>query len=414
MAKYKLIILIPCEETIKTDSWLSLTNLFLNLKNQGIEYIFYTVCGSAHAFARNTLYQKALDLMKVETDYTHVLWIDSDQIFVCEDVYRLLTSMDDYNSNVMSATYLTKFKPISAVALKIESYNDDGTPKRYRMISEFDKDKLYDIDSAGLGMFMMRTKVLQELEKKYGRFVFEFPIRYDIVIGEDIGFCERIKSLGYNIELNTNVIIGHAFMANMDLQMAQRMMLPIKKNDPNSVDATPIGWMDPEEADTLQILANSISNGAIVEIGSWKGLSTIKLGSGTKSGYNQTVYAIDTFTGSPEHKEKYGTIETYTEFMENIKDAYLDDVIVPIRKTSEEAFKEFEREVGMLFIDGDHSYEMVKKDYDMWSTLLVSGGVLAFHDNNWEGPARVIEEVRNNGLYEEIGTAKTLTYFKKK
>jgi len=38
------------------------------------------------------------------------------------------------------------------------------------------------------------------------------------------------------------------------------------------------------------------------------------------------------------------------------------------------------RPVDLLFIDGDHSYEGVKSDFEMYSPLVRSGGVIAFHD----------------------------------
>lgn len=38
--------------------------------------------------------------------------------------------------------------------------------------------------------------------------------------------------------------------------------------------------------------------------------------------------------------------------------------------------------VGMLFIDGDHSYGGVKKDFEMYSPLVASGGWVVFHDIN--------------------------------
>ena len=36
--------------------------------------------------------------------------------------------------------------------------------------------------------------------------------------------------------------------------------------------------------------------------------------------------------------------------------------------------------VDFLFIDGDHSYEGVKKDFEMYSPLVRKGGIIAFHD----------------------------------
>jgi predicted O-methyltransferase YrrM len=36
--------------------------------------------------------------------------------------------------------------------------------------------------------------------------------------------------------------------------------------------------------------------------------------------------------------------------------------------------------VDFLFIDGDHSYEGVKKDFEMYSPLVKKGGIIVFHD----------------------------------
>jgi predicted O-methyltransferase YrrM len=38
------------------------------------------------------------------------------------------------------------------------------------------------------------------------------------------------------------------------------------------------------------------------------------------------------------------------------------------------------REIDFLFIDGDHTYKGVKKDYEMYSPLVRRGGLIAFHD----------------------------------
>jgi predicted O-methyltransferase YrrM len=38
------------------------------------------------------------------------------------------------------------------------------------------------------------------------------------------------------------------------------------------------------------------------------------------------------------------------------------------------------REIDFLFIDGDHTYEGVKSDFEMYSPLVRAGGLVAFHD----------------------------------
>jgi cephalosporin hydroxylase len=38
------------------------------------------------------------------------------------------------------------------------------------------------------------------------------------------------------------------------------------------------------------------------------------------------------------------------------------------------------QKVDFLFIDGDHSYNSVKQDFEMYSPLVKEGGIIAFHD----------------------------------
>jgi predicted O-methyltransferase YrrM len=47
-----------------------------------------------------------------------------------------------------------------------------------------------------------------------------------------------------------------------------------------------------------------------------------------------------------------------------------------------------------LFIDGDHSYEGVKQDFDMYSPLVRAGGLVAFHDIAGTGWARCLSVER--------------------
>jgi predicted O-methyltransferase YrrM len=38
------------------------------------------------------------------------------------------------------------------------------------------------------------------------------------------------------------------------------------------------------------------------------------------------------------------------------------------------------RAVDLLFIDGDHRYSRVKKDFEMYAPLVRTGGVVLLHD----------------------------------
>ena len=50
------------------------------------------------------------------------------------------------------------------------------------------------------------------------------------------------------------------------------------------------------------------------------------------------------------------------------------------RTTVQEVSAIFREAIDFLFIDGDHSYEGVKSDYEMYAGLVRPGGLIAFHD----------------------------------
>jgi predicted O-methyltransferase YrrM len=72
------------------------------------------------------------------------------------------------------------------------------------------------------------------------------------------------------------------------------------------------GWLFEREGELLYDLAkNCTGKGVIVEIGSWKGKSTIWLGKGSKRGKKVLIYAIDPHTGSPETKRIFSKKNFY-------------------------------------------------------------------------------------------------------
>jgi len=153
------------------------------------------------------------------------------------------------------------------------------------------------------------------------------------------------------------------------------------------------GFLSPNEQVTLFSKALNVK-GAIVEIGSWKGKSTIMLAYGSIAGNGNKVYAIDPHTGRPDVPEEYLKIDTFQEFQNNIKNAGVSNVVVPIVKKSEDAISDVTEPVSMLFIDGDHSYESTLKDLELWYPKLVDGGVVAFHDtlSKQLGVKKVVEK----------------------
>jgi predicted O-methyltransferase YrrM len=141
------------------------------------------------------------------------------------------------------------------------------------------------------------------------------------------------------------------------------------------------GWLTDEEGEALYELAKQCTGrGAIVEIGSWKGKSTICLGLGSKAGSSVRIFAID-----PHADYRFG------DFKANVERAGVSELVTPIASLSQAAADDFHEPIELLFVDGSHEEQLVREDFDKWVPKVVEGGWVAFHDTTWTaGPRRVV------------------------
>jgi len=141
------------------------------------------------------------------------------------------------------------------------------------------------------------------------------------------------------------------------------------------------GWLTDEEGEALYELARACrGEGVIVEIGSWKGKSTVCLGLGSQAGKSVSVYAID-----PHADYRFG------DFKQNVERAGIKEVVRPIASLSQAAAGDFDEPIELLFVDGSHEYDLVLEDFEKWVPKVIDGGWVAFHDTTWtEGPRKVV------------------------
>jgi predicted O-methyltransferase YrrM len=147
------------------------------------------------------------------------------------------------------------------------------------------------------------------------------------------------------------------------------------------------GWLsDAQGCALFRAAAAATGKGRIVEIGSWKGRSTAWLAAGARLA-GARVYSVDPHVGSYEDP----AAATLEEFRANLARVGLADHVEPLVMTSTEAARVMDEPVELLFIDGDHSYEAVRLDADLWLPKLVEGGTVMFHDvgTAYGGPCRV-------------------------
>jgi len=189
----------------------------------------------------------------------------------------------------------------------------------------------------------------------------------------------------------------------------------MKRIDFASINGAYAGFLTKREGKFLYDAGRKVSGkGCILEIGSWLGKSTVCLAMGSKHGPKVNVYAVDPHKGTIIHKE-FGIVSSLEIFLNNIEKFGVEDIVVPIVKTSEEASIGWNKPIELIFIDGCHDYKAVLFDLLTWFKYLTQGGTIAFHDTSThEGPRKVVEKyVYSCSSFKKIGKVDTITYAKK-
>ena len=146
----------------------------------------------------------------------------------------------------------------------------------------------------------------------------------------------------------------------------------------------------------------------VVEIGSATGWSACVMGCALKANEQGHLYAIDPHMPTQWND---GTLhDTFPVISRNVERLGLEKTVTIMRKISGEAAKDWNRKIDLIFIDGDHSYEGVKNDWNHFLPHLHPFSFAIFHDTMWEvgrvkdeykrqdmGVPRLVDELRREG-----------------
>jgi hypothetical protein len=141
-----------------------------------------------------------------------------------------------------------------------------------------------------------------------------------------------------------------------------------------------------------------------VEIGSFKGKSTAFLATGAKAGHGAHVYAVDPWDlpGNVYGKHGFTAPEVREAFEAQLRACRVWGQVTPIRAFSTDAARDWTGpQIGLLYIDGDHSEEAVRADVLAWTQHLADGHVLVFDD---------LDTKRNPGVRAVVNDLVTYGY----
>lgn len=174
-------------------------------------------------------------------------------------------------------------------------------------------------------------------------------------------------------------------------------------------------------------LISKLRPSTIIEIGTWKGASAFTMCKAIKkNGLKTKIFCVDTWLGALEfidktqqwlendfHRKerdlmlKNGYPQVYYQFLSNVIHTDNQNIIIPIPNTSDIAarfFKNNSIKADLIFVDGSHDYEDVKRDIQNYYELLLNDESIIFGDDyRWHGVNKAVSEFSNEkGVKVEV------------
>jgi len=160
----------------------------------------------------------------------------------------------------------------------------------------------------------------------------------------------------------------------------------------------------------FELLVRKVKPSLIIEVGSWKGASALKMAACCRDLQLDTqIVCVDTWLGSPglytrENDAFYDSLKhvngypsLYYTFLSNIVRQGAQDFITPLPLPSvlaAETLRHFGAQADLIYIDAAHDYESVLADLKAFWPLLKPTGVLFGDDYlGWPGVTKAANQL---------------------
>lgn len=178
------------------------------------------------------------------------------------------------------------------------------------------------------------------------------------------------------------------------------------------------GFMPDDEGDLLHRLARrQLAHGPVLEVGTYCGKSAVYLGAAARE-VGGVVFTVDHHRGSEEHQpgweyhdpslaDGHGRLDTLGRFRRTLADSGLEPYVIAVLGRSADVAEVWHSPLGMVFIDGGHTDEAARADFEGWAHRIVSGGLLVIHDvfpdpaDGGQAPYTVYRHALDGGSFAE-------------
>lgn len=177
------------------------------------------------------------------------------------------------------------------------------------------------------------------------------------------------------------------------------------------------GWLTDDQIERLHVAATAVpSGGRIVEIGSFRGRSTIVLASSASP--DVQIVAIDPHAGNdrgPQEIEGFvdEAAEDNARFEQNLLGAGVRERITHLRMFSDDAHADVDGDIDVLFVDGAHRFGPARADIRDWGARVVPGGRMLIHDSfsSVGVTLAIVVELLLSGSWRYVGRSQSLAEY---
>jgi hypothetical protein len=179
------------------------------------------------------------------------------------------------------------------------------------------------------------------------------------------------------------------------------------------------GWLSDDQARRLWNAATTLRPpGRIVEIGSFRGRSTIVLRLAAPEGVE--LVAIDPHGGGDRGPQEIDPDllrgeEDHRAFHANLEKAGVAATVRHVRRPSDQAHGEVKGPIDLLYVDGAHRYGPARADINGWGELVRLGGTMLVHDS-YNAVGVMLVQLRSLFLSSEwryVGRSRSLAEYRR-
>jgi predicted O-methyltransferase YrrM len=179
------------------------------------------------------------------------------------------------------------------------------------------------------------------------------------------------------------------------------------------------GWLSEGQARRLWHAGKAVTPpGQIVEIGSFRGRSTIVLSRAAAEGVQ--VIAIDPHGGGDRGPQEFTPDAERGDsdnrlFRANLERAGVNGRVRHVRRMSNEAHGDVDGPIDMLYVDGAHRYAPARDDIAAWGARVPAGGTMLVHDA-YNANGVMLAQVRllfASGRWRFVGRTRSLAQYRR-